>query len=182
MAVAWRRWLAAAAMAAAAMAAAAMVAAFSYNAFRRRRRACTLTYRNTAGLSPPQRCCTLTYRNTQAYPPRSASSSATCASTRFSPSAPRLHSNVPQHSGLSPPQRCPRVRHVRLASAILAGSSEPSTLVAKSFSARPRVIVPAASLRVNSSKVSSLLESSDTRSPLSTLIGCTMHEMQQNVN
>jgi hypothetical protein len=38
-----------------AMVVAAMVAAFSYNASRRRRRACTLTYRNT-----------------QAYPPRSA--------------------------------------------------------------------------------------------------------------
>jgi hypothetical protein len=47
--------VAAALVVAAAMVVAAMVAAFSYNASRRRRRACTLTYRNT-----------------QAYPPRSA--------------------------------------------------------------------------------------------------------------
>jgi hypothetical protein len=47
--------VAAALVVAAAMVVAAMVAAFSYNASRRRRRACTLTYRNT-----------------QAYPLRSA--------------------------------------------------------------------------------------------------------------
>jgi hypothetical protein len=71
------------------MVVAAMVAAFSYNASRRRRRACTLTYRNTQAYPPRsavldcdmcaynasrrrRRACTLTYRNTQAYPPRSA--------------------------------------------------------------------------------------------------------------
>ena len=101
-----------------------------------------------------------------------------------------MHSFPGQHLPKCFPQRCPRLRHLRLlvvlAWATLAGSSEAATVAPKSFSARRRVMLPAANSRVSSSKVmrssgappssnaSSLLGSSDTSSPLSSLDGCTL--------